>query len=181
VSPRGYIGKHRKPQPYIAAVAVAAVIAGGSWFAGRHTAPAAHTSPAAHTGRQTAQTDRQNQQHPRPQLPVLAMQHWTGIEPASLSFGGAADVTVFAIIWRSWGHHQATGTGITNVNDCNPDCADGTITTYSASITLSQPVHGRFTVLTEVINDAMTGAVTVAPTTAIFRYGSAEWPVGTAP
>jgi hypothetical protein len=36
-----------------------------------------------------------------------------------------------------WGSARAVGTGIMEVDDCNPNCAQGTFTGYPATITLS--------------------------------------------
>jgi hypothetical protein len=104
-------------------------------------------------------------------LPVLAMQNWTGIEPASISYGGAHDYTDYALQWQSWGQYQAVATGLTNLNNCIPDCAAATITTVTVTIILSHPANGRYTVLTEVIHGS-------PPITNVYKYGDA-WPTGT--
>ena len=41
------------------------------------------------------------------------------------------------IEWQSWGVDGAEGTGIYNVNDCNPDCADGTMLNAKVKFSLT--------------------------------------------
>jgi hypothetical protein len=110
----------------------------------------------------------------RPSLPVLSTAGWTGIEPASLSFGGANDVTVDSIVWQSWGQYQAKGYGATQVDDCIPDCAAATPYQAAVFLLLSQPVDGHFTVLSETTD------TTPAAGPVVVTYGSPGWPVGTA-
>jgi Caspase domain len=49
------------------------------------------------------------------------------------------------ITWAYWGGEPATGTGILEINDCNPSCGGGTFTGYPATVTLSAllPYKGR--------------------------------------
>jgi hypothetical protein len=42
--------------------------------------------------------------------------------------------------WQTWAPLQATGTGTFALNDCTPDCAEGTFHDYLAIVTLSKPV-----------------------------------------
>ncbi|MDX6368187.1 MAG: hypothetical protein QOK30_3263 [Nocardioidaceae bacterium] len=50
--------------------------------------------------------------------------------------------------WTSWGPDHARASGLMRVNDCNPDCADGTIHHYAAHVRLHRVVyvngHPRF-------------------------------------
>jgi len=41
----------------------------------------------------------------------------------------------YALQWQSWGQYQAVATGLTNFNNCIPDCAAGTITIVAVTIT----------------------------------------------
>jgi len=49
------------------------------------------------------------------------------------------------ITWAYWGDEAATGTGILEINNCNPSCGGGTFTGYPATVTLSDliPYKGR--------------------------------------
>ncbi len=42
--------------------------------------------------------------------------------------------------WTTWSAVQAVGTGTYKVDDCNPNCAAGTVHPVATVITLSQPV-----------------------------------------
>jgi hypothetical protein len=61
-------------------------------------------------------------------------------EPASVVVTCAdSGITVSELEWRSWGEETASGTGLAHVNDCDPDCVAGEITTYEdAQLTLSR-------------------------------------------
>jgi hypothetical protein len=60
------------------------------------------------------------------------------------------------ILWSEWNQTGARGTGTYNVNDCEPDCADGTMLRGPVDITLSNPTEykGKFYLRTLVINSA---------------------------
>jgi hypothetical protein len=40
------------------------------------------------------------------------------------------------IAWSSWGGSRAAGSGTLEINNCNPNCAQGTYTGYPATVTL---------------------------------------------
>ena len=44
------------------------------------------------------------------------------------------------IRWASWTAAGATGNGMHNINNCEPDCAAGTFTSFPVSVALSDPV-----------------------------------------
>jgi hypothetical protein len=50
--------------------------------------------------------------------------------------------------WSSWGLDHARASGLMRLNDCNPDCAEGTIHHYAAHVRLHRVVyvhgHPRF-------------------------------------
>jgi hypothetical protein len=62
---------------------------------------------------------------------------------------GNASLTT--LVWTTWNLTTASATGIYNLNDCVPDCAEGTFGHYAALVELTAPVstvHGlRFTEL----------------------------------
>ena len=71
--------------------------------------------------------------------------------------------------WYSWGPEQAVGKGMLTDQDCVPDCADGSHTSYPATVTLSNPANGVYTRLQEVAGPQ--GFSTV------HTYGSDSWPL----
>jgi hypothetical protein len=82
-------------------------------------------------------------------LPTVTLGTWTGIEPSLMQFSGDSGNIVSNIMWSSWNNSSAVGTGAWGYDDCVPDCAQGTVTDYPTTITLSHPSDGRFTQLTE--------------------------------
>ena len=82
-------------------------------------------------------------------LPTATLGTWTGIEPSLMQFSGDAGNIVTNIAWSSWNYHSAVGEGEWGYDDCIPDCAQGVVTHYLATISLSYPSEGRFTQLTE--------------------------------
>ncbi len=87
---------------------------------------------------------------PKPTLPIVTIHDWAGIEPSVVAISGDAGNIVSDMAWSSWNSEMALGSGTWGYDDCNPDCASGTVTDYPATITFSDPSFGRFTVLTEV-------------------------------
>jgi len=58
-------------------------------------------------------------------------------EPKTLLLSGDGSVFATAITWSGWGTGTAQGTGTLKVDNCNPNCAQGTLTGYPATITLT--------------------------------------------
>jgi hypothetical protein len=58
-------------------------------------------------------------------------------EPTSIINSGDGSVFVADISWTNWGLAIATGSGTLKVDNCNPNCAQGTLTGYRATITVS--------------------------------------------
>lgn len=74
---------------------------------------------------------------------------WTGVKPQTIWFSGDSGNVVTNIVWSSWSPSTGVGQGSWNYDNCVPDCAQGTETPYSATITVSNPSSGQFTQLTE--------------------------------
>jgi hypothetical protein len=78
-------------------------------------------------------------------------------KPEAITFTCAdGNMYVDQITWSKWGNTGARGTGTYNVNDCEPDCADGTLLRGPVDITLSNPTEykGKFYLRTLVIRSA---------------------------
>ena len=58
-------------------------------------------------------------------------------KPTSIVNSGDGSVFVAGISWTNWGLAIATGSGTLKVDNCNPNCAQGTLTGYRATITVS--------------------------------------------
>ncbi len=58
------------------------------------------------------------------------------VKPVQITTSGDGSAYVDKITWSSWGGSRATGTGTLKLNDCNPNCAQGTYSGYPATVTL---------------------------------------------
>jgi hypothetical protein len=65
-------------------------------------------------------------------------------EPACGGYGCAlsGDSTAFLsnMRWSTWSGTEAVGTGVYKIDDCQPNCAAGTVYAVATVVTLSQPV-----------------------------------------
>lgn len=52
------------------------------------------------------------------------------------------------IYWSTYTHRQAVGVGLVWIDDCDPDCADGTFTSVPVRIHAFSPKHRHFRRLT---------------------------------
>jgi hypothetical protein len=59
------------------------------------------------------------------------------VRPKTIAVSGDGSGFVTALVWSDWGSPRATATGTLKVDDCNPDCASGTYTSYPATVTLA--------------------------------------------
>jgi serine/threonine protein kinase len=86
------------------------------------------------------------------QLPLLTVGSYTGMKPAEIAYSGDSTNIVSKITWTSWTATGATGQGTTDINSCNPNCAQAPPSIVPATVTLSDPVDGKFTKMTETRN-----------------------------
>ncbi len=86
------------------------------------------------------------------QLPVLTVGSYTGMKPTEIAYSGDATNVVTTITWSSWTATEASGQGTSDINSCNPNCAQAPPSLVPTTVTLSAPVNGRFTKMTETRN-----------------------------
>ena len=58
-------------------------------------------------------------------------------EPAQIVTAADGSGYMKGITWTNWGGPTATGSGTLEIDDCKPDCADGTFTGYPATMTIT--------------------------------------------
>lgn len=58
-------------------------------------------------------------------------------EPATILLSGDSSVFVRGLTWTGWGSATAQGTGTMERDNCTPSCAQGTLSPYQATISLS--------------------------------------------
>jgi hypothetical protein len=155
-----------------ACAAVLAAAAGGAVAAASGGAPAA--AAPHHEARYEAATQAASRpstlSRPAAQAvpsPVVAIGAFTGRRPSEIDFSADGGNIVTGIRWLAWTAHGATGQGRSGIESCVPNCAQGGVRYVPATITLSDAVDGRFTVLGETRD----GQVTT------MRW-PAQWPLG---
>jgi hypothetical protein len=60
---------------------------------------------------------------------------------AGCALSGDATAFLYRMTWRTWSAAAAVGAGTYRLDDCNPNCAAGTVYPVAAVVTLSQPVR----------------------------------------
>jgi eukaryotic-like serine/threonine-protein kinase len=100
-------------------------------------------------------------------LPVLTVGSYNGMNPSQIDFSGDSGNVVTGITWASWTTAAATGSGKSDIDSCVPSCAQAPPDFVTANLVLSDPVNGRFTLITETRNGS----------TATFTYPN-SWPNG---
>ena len=87
-------------------------------------------------------------------LPMLTVGGYTGMKPTEIAYSGDATNVVTKIAWSSWTASGASGQGTSDIDSCNPNCAQAPPSLVPTTITLSAPVNGKFTKMTETRNDS---------------------------
>ena len=85
-------------------------------------------------------------------LPVLTVGGYTGMKPTEIAYSGDATNVVTKITWSSWTATGASGQGTSDIDSCIPNCAQAPPSLVPTTVTLSAPVNGRFTKMTETRN-----------------------------
>jgi len=133
---------------------------------GTTTAPASPAQPASSAATTPASTSASTTPPSTPattpastpasttpaQLPVLTVGSYTGMKPTEIAYSGDATNVVTKITWSSWTATGASGQGTSDINSCNPNCAQAPPSLVPTTVTLSAPVNGRFTKMTETRN-----------------------------
>jgi serine/threonine protein kinase len=114
------------------------------------TAPSSPSSPS-----QTASSSASSSVSGAASLPVLVVGSYTGTDPTEIAFSGDATNVVTGLTW-TWTATAATGTGTSDIDSCVPSCAAASPNPVTATITLSDPVDGHFTQMTETRNGTTT-------------------------
>ncbi len=73
------------------------------------------------------------------------------VEPSTIDLSADGNGDLNGLTWSSWTAHIAKGSGSFNVNNCKPNCAQGTTVDVTVSVALSAPTSGSspyFTAMT---------------------------------
>ena len=139
----GAIGTHSQTAP-----ATTPAVTSSSASASSPTPPPS-SSPSQSTSASASSTSTA--------LPVIAVGSYSGIDPTEIAYSGDATNVVTGITWSSWTAAGASGTGTSDIDSCVPSCAAASPNDVTTTITLSDPVNGRFTQMTETRNGSTTG------------------------
>lgn len=93
---------------------------------------------------------------------ILSVRGYSGTSPGQVDFSGDASYIVTNITW-SWGASEASGTGTSDIQGCDPSCATGSETPYTDTIVLSDVQGGQFT----RVSSTRDGTVTAGSTSLI--------------
>ena len=58
-------------------------------------------------------------------------------EPSQIIVSGDGSAFITGLTWTGWGQSGATGSGTLKLDNCNPNCAQGSFTDYEATVVLS--------------------------------------------
>ena len=117
------------------------------------TTPAASTSPPSTPASTPPTTPASTPASTVPaSLPLLTVGGYTGMKPTEIAYSGDATNVVTKIAWSSWTAAGASGAGTSDIDSCNPNCAQAPPSLVPTTVTLSAPVNGRFTKMTETRN-----------------------------
>ena len=84
--------------------------------------------------------------------------------PSSLLVAcGDGNVRVTHLRWRTWSGLRATGTGVWEQNNCQPNCAQGRFLHYAVRLTLSQPIRAQGSVIFGTVDAAFPAAAPPLP------------------
>lgn len=83
-----------------------------------------------------------------PALPKLIVGSYSGIKPETIAFSGDGGNIVGKLTW-TWTQTSAVGHGVSDIQGCVPNCAEGTETPVRTTITLSMVQDGHFTKIVE--------------------------------
>lgn len=106
-----------------------------------------------------------------PGTPVFTAGPYRGRRPSTIDFATDGSSAIEHLTWSSWttGHARATGTF--EYDTCRRGCGQGPFRAYRATVELSVPAGGQFTVLVRTVAAGPTQGVTT------WTY-PLRWPVG---
>jgi hypothetical protein len=60
--------------------------------------------------------------------------------PAGCQLSGDGTTALWDMTWSTWTASEAAGTGTEKIDDCDPDCAQGTLHAVAVAVTFTRPV-----------------------------------------
>jgi serine/threonine protein kinase len=143
-------GAGNNPTAPATAVVTGSSAAGTSSSTGTGSSTGTTSSPS-----QTASASASASSSPAT-LPVLTVGSYSGMRPTEIAYSGDGTNVVTGLSWGSWTATGATGTGTSDIDSCVPSCAAASPNNVPTTVTLSNPVNGKFTQMTETRNGTTT-------------------------
>jgi hypothetical protein len=150
---------------WVVAIVVAVVIAGG--VIGGLLGTRSTSSPTTNTA--TSGTPATAASLPRVYSKGCPAEYPATIKATEIPIA-CADYGIYisGILWSSWTSTSAQGSGTLHVNNCTPNCASGTFSTYPTPVSLSDPVQTVtqglvFATLTYTTPNGSSGSLPMGP------------------
>ena len=132
-----------------------AVVTGGSATGTSSSSGTGSSTGTTSSPSQTASASASASSSPAT-LPVLTVGGYSGMRPTEIAYSGDGTNVVTGLSWGSWTGTSATGTGTSDIDNCVPSCAAASPNNVPTTVTLSNPVNGKFTQMTETRNGTTT-------------------------
>jgi hypothetical protein len=97
---------------------------------------------ATAVGCQSSAPHQAHAHDPAPSRPTYFAQYGVSThayKPHRLNPSVDGSLFIGGMQWTAWDDRHAVGAGVAHVNDCKPDCADGSYTTYRVDVRLARP------------------------------------------
>ena len=143
---------HSPTAPATSAVTNSSASASSPSSSSSNSGSSSSTSSTTSPSQPAASTSR----HLSTALPDLAVGSYSGMRPTEIAYSGDGTNVVTGLTWSSWTATGATGTGTSDIDSCVPSCAAASPNNVSTTVTLSDPVSGHFTQMTESRNGSTT-------------------------
>jgi hypothetical protein len=70
--------------------------------------------------------------------PVVTCRGELKTEPSEIIVSGDGTAFITGLVWTGWGLSSATGAGTLKLDNCNPDCAQGSLKPYRVTVVVSK-------------------------------------------
>ena len=97
---------------------------------------------ATAVGCQSSAPHQAHAHDPAPSRPTYFAQYGVSThayKPHRLNPSVDGSLFIGGMQWTAWDDRHAVGAGVAHVNDCKPDCADGSYTSYRVDVRLARP------------------------------------------
>jgi hypothetical protein len=83
--------------------------------------------------------------------PTMAIDGMSVIKPAVIAFSADGGNVPRNLVWSEWGTGTANAQGIIGLDNCDPDCAQGSVLTVPVTISVTDLYNNTYHLITETI------------------------------